>query len=46
MELAIKVRVVSASDSVEVLLQDEAQRGKILDPVKCQSRNCGLQAWR
>jgi hypothetical protein len=46
MELAIKVRVVSPSGLVEVLLQNEAQRGKIFDAVVHQSRNCGLQAWR
>jgi hypothetical protein len=46
MELAIKVSVVSPSGLVEVLLQNEAQSGKILDPIKRQSRNRGLQAWR
>jgi hypothetical protein len=45
MELAIKVGVVSASCLVEVLLQNKAQRRKILDAVVHQPRNGGLHAW-
>lgn len=46
MELAIKVRVVSASSLVEVLLQNKAQRREILDAVLHQPRNGSLQSWR
>jgi hypothetical protein len=46
MELAIKVGVISAGCLIEVLLQNKAQRSKILDAIIHQPCNGCLQSWR